>query len=313
MDNYSIWCDFIENQFLDNKFMDMLSSGTISGATSNPSIFKNAISTSAYYKNKISQLNIKDKRELFLFLSLEDIKKAAFKMAYLYKKNDKDGFISYELEPSLCDNAAASIAQGLRINNLINMPNLMIKVPATNTGYEVMNTLATHGISINATLIFSQEQAKASSEAILDGIKKSKKNNKGVVSIFVSRLDSALNHKYSQKNQIGIQNAIYCANSVKGENIRALFASTGVKSKNLNKDYYLEKLAFLNTINTAPLDAILAYRHKKNPSNLINDEKAKEFIFNTLSVEEYKQICKKLLSDGLEQFNQAYDDILSIL
>ncbi|MBZ7987210.1 transaldolase [Campylobacter canadensis] len=310
---YSIWCDFIENSFLDNEFIQLLRADKFCGATSNPSIFKNAISTSAYYKNKISQLNIKDKKELFLFLALEDIKKAAKKMAYLYKKDNNDGFISYELEPTLCDNAAASIAQGLRIANLVNMPNLMIKVPATKAGYEVMYTLAAHGISINATLIFSQEQAKACNDAISSGIKKSKSNNKGVVSIFVSRLDAALNYKYSQKNQIGIQNAIYCANSVKDENVRALFASTGVKSKDLNKDYYLEELAFLNTINTAPLDAILAYKNKKSPIALTSEEKAKEFIFKTLSIEEYNQACKKLLNDGLEQFNKAYDDILNIL
>lgn len=321
MSGYSIWCDFIENSFLDNEFLQMLASGTINGATSNPSIFKNAITTSAYYKERIKQLNIKNKEELFLALALEDIKKAALKMSCLYAKDSNNGFISFEINPLNSNNAGLSIAEGLKIANLINMPNLMIKVPATNAGYEVMNTLASYGISINATLIFSHEQAKKCNDAISEGMKKYKaKNpngitNKGVVSIFVSRVDSLLNHRYSVKNQIGIQNAIYSASKVDSENIRALFASTGTKSNDLSKDYYLKELELNNTINTAPINAINAYRPSKNIKNL-NQElitSSKEFIFSTINEIEYDNACKKLLDDGLVQFEKAYIDILENL
>ena len=321
MNKYSIWCDFIENSFLDNEFMQMLSSSTINGATSNPSIFKNAITTSPYYKNRIKQLNIKDKNELFLTLALEDIKKAALKMAYLHSKNNNDGFISFEINPFYSKNAGASISEGLKIANLVSMPNLMIKVPATNEGYEVMNVLASYGISINATLIFSHDQAKKCDDAISSGMKKYKlKNpngiaNKGVVSIFVSRLDSALNDRYSVKNTIGIENSIYSASKVTSENIRALFASTGTKTPDLDKDYYLKNLEFLNTINTAPITAINAYKQNNKAKELDDNRvaKAKSFIFSTINETEYNNVCKKLLDDGLLQFENAFLDILKSL
>lgn len=321
MEKYSIWCDFIENNFLDNEFVDMINNKAINGATSNPSIFKNAITTSAYYKERIKQLNIKNKEELFLTLALEDIKKAALKMIHLYTKDNNDGFISFEINPLNSDNAGLSIAEGLKIANLINMPNLMIKVPATNAGYEVMNTLASYGININATLIFSHEQAKNCNDAISDGMKKYKAknpngiNNKGVVSIFVSRVDNVLNNRFSNKFKIGIENAIYAASKVEDDNIRALFASTGTKNPNLNKDYYIKNLEFTNTINTAPLEAIKSYKTSKTICNLNKSrvELAQKFIFSNINEIEYNYTCNKLLKDGLIQFEKAYIDILKSL
>ena len=320
MNKYSIWCDFIENSFLDNEFVQMLASGTVNGATSNPSIFKNAITTSPYYKDRIKKLNIKDKNELFLALALEDIKKAAIKMSYLHSKNNNDGFISFEINPFYSNNAGLSIAEGLKISSLVGMPNLMVKVPATNAGYEVMNVLASYGISINATLVFSYEQAKKCDEAIFDGMKKYKEKskfgiqNKGVVSIFVSRFDSVLNNQLGIKNQFGIENAIYSASKITNDNIRALFASTGVKDDSLNKDYYIKGLEFLNTINTAPISAINAYKNT-NKAIAISQERAKkalEFI-SCINDTKYKYICNELLTNGLIQFENAYEDILRSL
>ncbi|HEA6929867.1 TPA: transaldolase, partial [Campylobacter lari] len=98
MKKFSLWCDFIENEFLDHEFLDLIYSKTINGATSNPAIFKNAILNSAIYKEKIKKSNLKDKKALYEYLAVEDIAKAADKLAINYYENN-DGFISIEIDP----------------------------------------------------------------------------------------------------------------------------------------------------------------------------------------------------------------------
>lgn len=109
MKNFSLWCDFIENSFLDNEFLNLLSHG-INGATSNPAIFKNAILNSPIYKDKILKLKEKKTKDIYEELAISDIQKAADKLAPLfYQKND--GFISIEIDPRLHDNTTLSLVK----------------------------------------------------------------------------------------------------------------------------------------------------------------------------------------------------------
>lgn len=204
MKNFSLWCDFIENSFLDNEFLNLLSHG-INGATSNPAIFKNAILNSPIYKDKILKLKEKKTKDIYEELAISDIQKAADKLAPLfYQKND--GFISIEIDPRLHDNTTLSLGEAKRLYSAIGKENIMIKIPATKASYEVMYELMKNGISVNATLIFSLEQSQKCFEALNAGLVEFRKNNivlkeqntrtpQAVISIFVSRFDRLLNPK----------------------------------------------------------------------------------------------------------------------
>ncbi|EAK9956330.1 TPA: transaldolase [Campylobacter lari] len=323
MKKFSLWCDFIENEFLDHEFLDLLYAKNINGATSNPAIFKNAILNSSIYKEKIKKINIKDKKSLYEYLAIEDIQKAADKLSLNFYENN-DGFISIEIDPRLKDNTSLSLAEAKRLYTQISKENVMMKIPATNASYEVMYELMKSGISVNATLIFDFEQTKKCFEALNLGLKEFRKNNiaskkepQAVISIFVSRFDRLLNEKVVDKNFIGILTATKSYKyiiSQNEDNIRALFASTGIKGDDLEKDYYIKELLYDKAINTAPLDAINAFKGKnlvfKEP---LKDECIEKKLQANISNDELKNACKFLLDDGLEQFCIAYEDILKSL
>ncbi|XAK23712.1 transaldolase [Campylobacter coli] len=327
MKKFSLWCDFIENSFLDDDFLNLLSRG-INGATSNPAIFKNAILNSPIYKEKIAKLKGKKAKEIYEELAVADIQKAADKLAPLYHTGN-DGFISLEIDPRFYDNTSLSLGEAKKLYSAIGKDNVMIKVPATNASYEVMYELMKNGISVNATLIFSLEQSQKCFEALNAGLVEFRKNNialqgkntrlrtpQAVISIFVSRFDRLLNSKAKEQNRIGILNANLAYNNIisKNEpNIRALFASTGVKGDGLPKDYYIKELLFENSINTAPLDAINAFKTEfefKKP--LMNFEIYTQ-LNAIISQNEREKACDELLKDGLEQFCIAFEEILQAL
>ncbi|WP_250568288.1 transaldolase, partial [Campylobacter jejuni] len=268
----------------------------------------------------------KKTKDIYEELAISDIQKAADKLAPLfYQKND--GFISIEIDPRLHDNTTLSLGEAKRLYSAIGKENVMIKIPATKASYEVMYELMKNGISVNATLIFSLEQSQKCFEALNAGLVEFRKNNialkeqntrtpQAVISIFVSRFDRLLNPKAKEQNRIGILNANLAYNNIYSKNepnIRALFASTGVKGDDLPKDYYIKELLFENSVNTAPLDAIEVFKGKmdfKKP--LMNFEIYTE-LNQIISQSEREKACNDLLSDGLEQFCIAFEDILKAL
>lgn len=187
--NYSIWCDFIERDFLENRFQEIINDEVIKGATSNPAIFEASITGSVAYKQQLDMLQANDQKKIYEELAFKDIRRAAELLEPLYKIDTNNGFISIEVDPLLCDDAAGTIEEGLRIYKSLNADNVMIKIPATDAGYIAMRELSSRGIHINATLIFSPQQARNCAIALDDGIKASNKDTKGVVSVFVSRFD----------------------------------------------------------------------------------------------------------------------------
>ncbi len=320
---FSLWCDFVERSFLDGEFVELIDRGIINGATSNPAIFKSAILTSKAYKDDIKSLGKKSPKEIYEALAIKDIRKAAKRLLPLYDRGD-DGFISIEVDPFLCDDAKATIAEGKRLFSQIDMPNVMIKVPATQAGYDAMKALISDGINVNATLIFSTQQAKRCMDAFSEGIKlfQGESTPKAVISVFVSRFDRKLDKQLKDKgiptSKVGVCNAIKVYELVESyglENIRTLFASTGVKGDDLEADYYIRELLLKNSINTAPLATIKYFIH----SNKINSKiKVGEDVDLLLKrVEEsgidLSVVCNELMQEGLISFKEAFGEILETL
>ena len=324
--NFSLWCDFIESDFLDGDFKKFIANGDFNGATSNPSIFKNAITTNEKYREASKNLENKTPKQKYEILAMRDIRRAAEIMLRNFCEGD-DGFISIEVDPNLMSSKEI-YKEGKRLYSAIGMPNVTIKVPATKEGIDAMSDLIEKGINVNATLIFSPEQTKECLSAMKKGTKKFQKRfpnanlPKCVISIFVSRFDKILDAKFEEfgleKAKFGIYNATLCYEEIQNanlKNVRALFASTGVKNPDLPKDYYIKALMFQNVVNTAPLDAIKAFLQDKG--EIIKPAKKDEIqrYFDALKKNniEISHCYKELLDDGMAQFKVAFDEILQNL
>lgn len=325
--NFSLWCDFVERDFIDSEFKELLEKNIINGATSNPSIFKNAILNSTAYAEQKENFKDKESKEIYEILATTDIRLAAEVMFKNFVNKD-DGFISLEVDPNLSFDSKETYKEGKRLNSIIGMPNVMIKIPATKAGFNAMQKLISKGINVNATLVFSDEQTKNCLKAFKNGTKKFKKRfpnanlPKAVISIFVSRFDRMLDEEFEkkgiEKSKLGIINATKCYQIIQDEqleNVRALFASTGVKGDNLEKDYYIKELMFENSINTAPLETIKEFIKNKNDLKQPMSKKEIDDFFDNVTKQGFDmdKIYDKLLDDGLRQFEIAFDEILKSL
>lgn len=315
--NFSLWCDFIERGFLQNKFETLIKDAQFVGATSNPSIFANAILHSSAYKDQIAQCKSQNlaPKGIYEALAIEDIKLAAQMLQGLYEADKDYGYISIEIDPTLCDDAKASIDEGKRLFETIGHENVMIKVPATKAGYEVMGALFAEGINVNATLIFSQDQARECAK-IFD--KNAKTNARAVISVFVSRFDSAISD-IAMPPRLGVLNAMACYDiieSFKNPNIRTLFASTGAKLAGLTPDFYITNLITPHSVNTAPLATIDAFLHSSR-ERAIEWMSAKDALNEigkmNLGGQTLEGLQKRLFDDGVVAFKNAFGELLKAL
>lgn len=319
---FSLWADFIERDYLDNEFKDLINDGIINGATSNPAIFKNAILNSPAYKEQIATLSHLSPKQKYEALAIYDIEKAAGILGPLFQRGD-DGYVSIEVDPYLSNDADATISEGKRLFKSIGRKNVMIKVPATDAGYIAMEELTSCGIPVNATLIFKKQQAISCANAFSAGVKKNGSKVDTVISIFVSRIDRALDSELSKKgiseSLSGIYNSADIYNKIqemKVDGCRALFASTGVKGDSLATHYYIDKLLAYNSVNTAPIDTIKAFHkdgEKQKCLPISNEVISKHFEQLKEAGIDFEAVLDKQVSDGLVAFEEAFQDILESL
>lgn len=317
---FALWADFIERTFLDEGFKELIAKGVINGATSNPAIFKNAILTSPAYKEQLSTLSDLSPKEKYEALAIYDIQKAADILRPLYDAGD-DGYVSIEVDPFLCDDTEATIAEGIRLHGSINRPNIMIKVPATEAGYRAMEALASRGIPVNATLIFSVDQALKCAKAFEKASKKSSVDT--VISVFVSRIDRAIDETLRSQGvktgRMGIVNAADIYNRVEALGVpkcRVLFASTGVKGDEFRASYYIDELLAPNSVNTAPIATIDAFvsggdRILKLPMSAGTIEEHQKSV--AAAGVEMDTVIAQQIEEGLEAFKVAFTEILNAL
>lgn len=319
---FSLWADFIERDYLDNEFKELIQKGVINGATSNPAIFKSAILTSKAYKEQLASLHSSTPKEKYEALAIYDIQKAADILKPLYDAGD-DGYVSIEVDPFLCDDAQGSIAEGKRLFAAIGRENVMIKVPATSAGYQAMEALTSEGIPVNATLIFSSAQAIACAKAFEAGVKKFGSKVDTVISIFVSRIDRALDAKLAKLGiptaLTGIYNSAAIYTLIEDMEVlgcRALFASTGVKDDSLPPYYYVDGLLAYNSVNTAPVETIKAFdKEGKKEQALPIAQEVIQSHFDAIEQAgiDFDALVQEQIRDGLQAFKDAFGEILESL
>ncbi len=312
--NTSIWVDYLDREFLDTKFKEWVNSGLVNGLTSNPAIFANALKKNVY-KEDFEKLRGKSPKEIYEEIAVKDIQKACDILAPLYDEGE-DGYASIEVDPRLINDAKGTIEEALRLYDKIERDNVMIKIPANEAGYKAMEELAKRGININATLVFSPNQAMRALEAISKG----PRTIDGVISVFVSRFDRKLNPVLAQQNlakdRVGFFNAIKIYNQIEEAgfpNIRTLFASTGVKQEYLPKDYYVQNLYLPHSVLTLPLDVIEEIKNKELEDSFHFQTKHIDAFFGFLAPAgiSMQKVYQELFDEGVEAFEKAFEDMLS--
>ncbi len=310
----SIWVDYLDREFLDNEFRELVNRGLVNGLTSNPAIFANALKKDVY-KEDFEKLKGRSAKEIYEEIAVKDIQKACDVLESLYDEGE-DGYASIEVDPRLINDAKGTIDEALRLVDKIERDNVMIKIPANEAGYKAMEELAKKGININATLVFSPNQAMRALEAISKG----PRTIDGVISVFVSRFDRKLNPELAMQNlakdRIGFFNAIKIYNQIEEKrlsNIRALFASTGVKQSYLPKDYYVENLYLPHSVLTLPLDVIEEIKNKELEDSFHFQTKHIDAFFGFLTPAgiSMQKVYKELFDEGVSAFEDAFNNMLN--
>jgi len=280
----SIWLDNITREILDNgtlkRYIEQLS---VTGLTSNPTIFDEAIGGSSLYDRSIQQKarSGQSGEALFVDLALEDLRRAADLFRPVYDRTrGLDGWVSMEVSPLLANDTKSTLEAARHIHKLADRPNLYVKIPGTPAGVPAIEEAIFAGVPVNVTLLFSREQYLAVAEAYMRGLErrlaaKLDPRVSSVASVFVSRWDKAVSDKVPAelKNRLGIAigwrtyrahndllktkrwRDLEAAGAVKQ---RMLWASTGTKDPQASPSLYVEALAAPETIDTMPEKTLLA-------------------------------------------------------
>jgi transaldolase len=335
----SIWLDSISRPLLDSGGLrHYIDDFSVTGLTSNPTIFDHAIGNTDAYDDSIRDKARAGKRGegLFMELALEDLRRAADLFRPAYDATDGiDGWVSMELSPLLVNDAARSIDAAARIYQQADRRNLFVKIPGTPAGVAAIEASIFAGVPINVTLLFSREQYVASAEAYLRGIERriSAGLNPRVVSVaslFVSRWDKAVSDTVpgQLRNRLGIAVAARTYQAYRellasprwrrlaaagARPQRVLWASTGTKDPGASETLYVEALAAPDTINTIPEKTLHAFaEHGELKGAMAEDGGDAEAVLArfTQTGIDVDALATELQRDGARTFVKSWQELL---
>ncbi len=337
-----------QSLWLDNITRGLLTSGTlrryirdfsVTGLTSNPSIFDLAIKNSNFYDDAILQKRKQGKsgEGLFFELAIEDLRQAADLFRPVHDATSgMDGWVSLEVSPSLAYDAAGTIQEAVRLHAQAQRPNLFIKIPGTSEGHAAIEEAIFRGVPVNVTLLFSAAHYTGAAEAYLRGIERRiaaglDPKVHSVASMFISRWDKAVMGKVPKELQdrlgIAIAKRTYKAyrdllasprwSKVAGAGAqpqRLLWASTGTKDPKASDVLYIQALAAPDTINTMPEETLLAFAdHGKLSGQVLpldgGDAEQVIAAFAKAGVDD-EQLAADLQRDGAKSFVASWRDLL---
>ncbi len=338
----SIWLDNITRGLLDSGTLKTyLSDYSVSGLTSNPTIFEQAIRSSNFYDDAIKQKfsQGKSRSALFFELALEDLVRAADMLLPIHKLSaGVDGWVSLEVSPLLAGDAAGTVREAKRLHALAKRENLFIKIPGTAAGLIAIEEAIFAGVPVNVTLLFSREQYLAAASAYARGIERRVAAGLdakvgSVASVFVSRWDVAVKDKVPKNlaNRLGVAVArqIYGAyrellTSPRWNRLsdagampqRLLWASTGTKDPAAPDTMYVEALAATCTINTMPEKTLLAFfDHGLVDSAMEADGGDVEDLLADFAMSDVNltTLADALQMEGLKSFEKSWNDLMTVI
>ena len=334
----SLWLDNITRALLTSGMLSRyIKEFSVTGLTSNPSIFDKAIAGAGVYDEAIRTKAAEDKsgEALFFELALEDLTAAADLFRPVHDATAGiDGWVSLEVSPLLADDSAGTIEAAKQLHARAQRPNLFIKIPGTAAGLPAIEESIFAGVPINVTLLFSREQYLAAATAYMRGIERRiaaglSPNVASVASLFVSRWDVAVKDQVAEafRNRLGIAVAIRTDQAYRdllasprwqklaaagAQTQRLLWASTGTKDPAAPDVLYVEALAAPGTINTIPektLHAFAKHGSVRNAAFDQGDAKAllAEFTQQGIDID---ALAARLQREGTAAFSKAWSDLM---
>ena len=338
----SIWLDNITRDLLDSGTLgNYIKELSVTGLTSNPTIFDHAIKNSTAYDKAIHEDLRKGKsgEALFFDLALSDLGRAADLFRPIYDRTDGvDGWVSLEVSPLLAYDTASTLAAARELHAQAKRPNLLIKIPGTKEGLPAIEEAIFSGIPINVTLLFDRGHYAAAAEAFLRGIERRidaglPPNVGSVASVFISRWDAAVASRVPEalRNQLGIAIAkrTYKAcrtllSSPRWQRVynlgarpqRLLWASTGTKDPSASDVLYIKALAAPFTVNTMPEGTLKALAEHTELGPLLPadggdcEEVLAEFAKAGIDVD---ALAAQLQDEGAKSFVKSWNDLMTVI
>jgi transaldolase len=338
----SLWLDNITRALLNSgtlqRYIDELS---VTGLTSNPTIFDHAIRNSADYDSDIARLSSRAKpvEDLFFELALADLTQAADLLRPVFTRTDNvDGWVSLEVSPLLAHDTRRTIAAARDLGERAGKSNLFIKIPGTKEGLPAIEAAIFAGVPVNVTLLFSREQYVAAAEAYLRGVERRIEAGlnpaiASVASLFVSRWDVAIAGKVPAElaNRLGIAVAqetyrayfellasprFQRAANAGARAQRLLWASTGTKDPKAPDILYVKALAAPFTVNTMPEGTLKAFaQHGEVGAMLAPDGGDCEKVLAAFAKAgiDIDALAKRLQDEGAASFNKSWSDLMACI
>ncbi|SMD21741.1 transaldolase [Kibdelosporangium aridum] len=344
----SIWLDDLSRERLNTgNLAELIRDWNVTGVTTNPTIFANALSKGEAYDEQVRELAARgaDVDATVREITTTDVRNAADVFRDVYTAtNGLDGRVSIEVDPRLAHDTDRTIAEAQDLWKTVDRPNLMVKIPATVAGLPAITKTLAEGINVNVTLIFSIERYQAVMDAFIEGVEQAKANGHdisqlhSVASFFVSRVDTEIDKRLDKlgtedakalRGQAAIANARLAyqayldafgtdrwkALADAGANAqRPLWASTGVKDPSYPDTQYVDELVAPNTVNTMPEKTLHAVAdHGKIEGDKVTGraEEAQE-VFDALSDLgiDLDDVFKVLEDEGVDKFEKSWTELL---
>jgi transaldolase len=342
----SPWIDFLSRDLLKGgELARMMRDDAIAGVTSNPTIFQKAISSGNAYDAQLRELlpTESDPRELFVQLAATDVRDACDLLRPVWETGarGRDGNVSLEVDPGLAYDTQGTIEQAQRLGELVDRPNLYVKIPATKEGLPAIEEMIARGRPINVTLIFSLARYAEVVEAYIRGVERLAEAGgdpatvTSVASFFVSRVDTEADRRLDEAGHPELKGKLAIANAkLAYQRYKELFsgprwaplaaqgaipqfclwASTSTKNPDYRDVLYVEELIGPDTVDTMPGETIEAFQeHGRVEPTLESGLDEAHRVFEEIAEAgvDYDDVTETLEREGVQKFADSFDELLA--
>jgi transaldolase len=342
----SVWIDSLSREMMDTGELErLIEEDAVVGVTTNPSIFQKALDSDSYDEEMRELMDDEtDDKEVFFKLAVTDVKRACDILRPVWDDGSgRDGWVSLEVEPAIASDTDATRREAKRLNEMVDRPNVFIKIPATEPGLQAIEDSIAAGIPINVTLIFSLERYRKVAEAYIAGLERLVEDGgdpsklASVASFFVSRVDTEADKRLEEigsddalalRGKLAIANAKLAYQAYKeifsGERWeklasagasaqRCLWASTSTKNEDYRDVIYVEELIGRDTVNTMPVDTVKAFQDHGEVAETLDQgaDEARELLDKLEQVGiDYDDVVRVLEEEGVQKFSDSFKELL---
>jgi transaldolase len=341
----SVWIDSLSRDMIESGELErLLTEDSVVGVTTNPSIFQKAFASGDAYDEQMREVMDRetDDKEVFFELAVTDVQNACGVLKRVFDEgHGRDGWVSLEVDPNIAFDADATLKDAKRLSEMVDRPNVFIKIPATEPGLQAIEDAIAAGIPINVTLIFSLERYRKVAEAYIRGLERLVEHGgdpsklASVASFFVSRVDTEADPRLDEKGgvedlkgKLAIANAKLAYEAYReifsgdrwqrladagASAQRCLWASTSTKNPDYRDVIYVEELIGQDTVNTMPVETVQAFQDHGEAKETIEQGlgEAHELLDKLEEAGiDYDDVTKTLEEEGVQKFADSFKELL---